>query len=122
MNEINPYRSPQHASTEAADSSPSSHLQDDTKLSRWHRADVAFAMAQQAVLLLLTALLLDGGFMLRVCCVAAIAHWAAMVIIRIRRPVEPTTLDVGVVKFGFLFCFLLAYSAALVVLSISALW
>ena len=122
MDETNPYQSPEHASTAAGSRSPSGHLQDDTKRSRRRRSDLALAIAQQAVLLLFTALLLDGGFMFRVCCVAAIAHWVAMVLVRIRRPAEPTTLDTGVVKFGFLFCFLLAYSAALVVVRISTLW
>ncbi len=55
-----------------------------------------------------------------VCSVAAIAHWLAIVMVRIRRPVDPTVLDTGVVKFGFLFCLLLAYSAALVVLAVRA--
>jgi len=122
MDETNPYQSPEHPSTDPGSRSPSPHLQDDTKPSHWRRADLALAIAQQGLFLLFTALLLDGGFMFRVCCAAAIAHWVAMVIVRIRRPAEPSTLDVGVVKFGFLFCFLLAYSAALVVVRISALW
>lgn len=122
MDETNPYRSPEHASTEGASSSPGRHLQDDTVPSRWRGSDYALAIAQQGFLLLLTALLLDGGFMFRVCCVAAIAHWIAILVVRGRRPAEPTTLDVGVLKFGFLFCFLLAYSAALVVLRIRAIF
>ena len=121
MAEINPYESPKHASTEAASPAPNRHLQDNTKPGRWRSQDFVFALAQQGVLLGITALILDGGFTFRVCLAAAIAHWVAVTIVVIRRRTSPTMLDVGVLKFGFLFCFVLAFVAPFLISAIRVL-
>jgi hypothetical protein len=58
-------------------------------------------MAQQTPLFVLAALLLDGGYALRVCTIAAAVSWAATLLIMLRRPKHPTNVDLAVVAYGF---------------------
>ncbi len=61
-----------------------------------------FAVLQQIVFLALTSLLLDGGLAFRACCIAAIVHWICMAMMLVRRPAQPTRVDIAVIKYGFL--------------------
>ena len=55
----------------------------------------------QTVVLLFTALLLDGGVLFRGCSIAAIAYWLGALFIVIRRRRNPTDNDVVLIKYGF---------------------
>jgi hypothetical protein len=66
-----------------------------------YQSALAVAAAQQAIILLLAALILDGGVVLRFCTIAAIASWICTLMIMLRRPKQPTILDLGIVKYGF---------------------
>jgi hypothetical protein len=66
-----------------------------------YKSAIKLAVLQQVILLILSSLLLDSGSMFRVCSVAAIAHWMAIVMIIARRPVSPTGFDLGIIRWGF---------------------
>ena len=57
-------------------------------------------LLQQIPLLFLTSLLLDGGGTFRGYCVGAIAHWAVIGMILIRR--RRTRIDMLIVRWGFI--------------------
>lgn len=63
---------------------------------------VGLAALQQAVVLVLAAMLLDGGRALRVAVVAAAAHWAAVLWIRWRRPSPLSPRDAQIIRYGYL--------------------
>ena len=64
---------------------------------------VRASLLQQGVVLLLAALVLDGGRTFHAALVAAIAYWIGLVVIAFRRPRSPTAVDIFLVKYGFLF-------------------
>jgi hypothetical protein len=57
-------------------------------------------MVVQIVFLLLTALVLDGGMMFRMCAAAALGYWIGVVVIAIRRGTSPTKLDLLFIRYG----------------------
>lgn len=66
---------------------------------KYHGA-IEMAIAWQFVLLLSTALILDGGMLFRLSLMGAGAHWALILICLVRRPGAPTRLDLGFIRFG----------------------
>jgi hypothetical protein len=66
-----------------------------------YKSAIKLAVLQQVILLILSSLLLDFGQTFRVCAVAAIAHWIAIGMIVARRPLSPTGLDLGIIRWGF---------------------
>jgi len=58
--------------------------------------------AQQLIVFLLVALILDGGVFLEVCAVAAFAFWIGVGFIWFRRRSKPTTADLLVIEAGFI--------------------
>jgi hypothetical protein len=56
----------------------------------------------QAVLGVLTALLLDFGQSHRAFWIAVLCQWAAVFIILLRRPMAPTKLDLALVRYGII--------------------
>jgi hypothetical protein len=62
---------------------------------------IVIALAQQVPVLILAALILDGGLILRFCGIAAIAAWVFTLTILLRRPKEPTNIDLAVIKYSF---------------------
>jgi hypothetical protein len=66
-----------------------------------YRPAIRVALVQQMVLLILSALMLDGGRALRVCSIAIVAHALAIFLIVWRRPTGPTPLDLALIRFGF---------------------
>lgn len=71
-----------------------------------------FALAQQLVAFMATALLLDGGFWLRHVLFGLAAHWTLILILLVRRPQAPTRFDLGLIRFGFVPVALLAWVLA----------
>jgi hypothetical protein len=60
------------------------------------------ALVEQVLLLGLSALVLDGGRLFRVCAIAALAYGAASVLIVARRPASPTSFDLALIRYGSL--------------------
>jgi len=71
-------------------------------------------LLQQIPLLFLSSLLLDGGGAFRGYCVGAIAHWAVIGIILIRR--RRTRIDMIIVRWGFIPIVILTGLIALLVI------
>ena len=71
-----------------------------TAKGKYFRA-IGVAVAQQAPILILAALMLDGGRILRICTIAAIASWICTLMILLRRPKQPTNCDIAIVNYGF---------------------
>lgn len=71
-----------------------------------------FALAQHFVALASTVLLLDGGFWLRQVLFGLAAHWTVILILLVRRPLAPTRLDIGLIRFGFVPVAVLAWIVA----------
>lgn len=60
---------------------------------------LSVVLLQQIPILVLASLMLDGGGTFRRCCVVAIAHWAVIGVILMRR--RRTRIDMFIVRWGF---------------------
>jgi hypothetical protein len=60
------------------------------------------ALVQQALILVLAGMILDGGDVLQICLAALLAFWAGVAFIRWRRPQAPTKLDLVLIEGGYL--------------------
>jgi hypothetical protein len=69
------------------------------------------ALLQQGIVLILTALLLDGGQTFSSAVIALVAHWLTVIILVCRRPSSPTEGDVLLVRYGFLLFFFIVLVA-----------
>jgi len=67
-----------------------------------YRKAVFEAAALQVLLGLLSALLLDGGTMARICGIALVAFWGGAIVLIWRRPLFPSRTDIEFVRFGYL--------------------
>lgn len=63
---------------------------------------LAFPLLQQLIVLGVASLILDGGMVLRMFSYAALAYWACVAIIWIRRRRQLTKIDRIVIRIGFL--------------------
>ena len=94
----NPYKSP--------NADPPSGTRDSAARINWkdyspqYNAAFKTALLLQAVLAVLTALVLDFGQTHRAFWVAFLCQWAMVWIILFRRPMNPTRLDLAVVRYG----------------------
>ncbi len=73
----------------------------DFSLVRPHRLHV---LVSQLIGLVLSAMLLDGGYGFRICVVAVFVHWLAIAFVSVRRPEDFTAFDAIAVRWGFLPC------------------
>jgi len=62
---------------------------------------VKSAVIQQGILLVLTAMILDGGVIFQVCLYAAIAFWVGFTMIWIRNRRSPKPLDLLLIEAGY---------------------
>ena len=77
------------------------------------RSNFRAIVGTQLPVLVLSALVLDGGFCFRVTLAATCAHWAAICLALIKRTGLPiTTLDRWVIRWGLLPCLAIATIAA----------
>jgi hypothetical protein len=65
------------------------------------------SLLQQGAVLVLAALVLDGGRTFHAALIAAMAYWLGLAVVVVRRPSSPTAVDVFLVKYGFLFVLLI---------------
>jgi hypothetical protein len=66
------------------------------------RAAIVFTLMQQLPLLLLSAMLLDGGLVFKRVAIASVAFWILTLMVMIRRGRNITDSDILVVKWGYL--------------------
>ena len=66
------------------------------------RDAIRFSVIQQLPLLILSALLLDGGLVFKRVAIASIAFWILILIIMIRRGRNIPSPDIYLVKWGYL--------------------
>ena len=71
-------------------------------ISSGYRKPIFEAVALQAILGLLSLLILDGGTTARICGIALVAFWGGTVVLIWRRPQSPTKTDVELIRFGYL--------------------
>lgn len=71
-------------------------------ISPGYRKPVFEAVALQALLGLLSALILDGGTSARIFGIALIAFWGGAALLVWRRPQSPTGTDIELLRFGYL--------------------
>lgn len=62
---------------------------------------LVFALVEQLPLLLLAALLLDGGMIFKQVGVTSLVFWIMVLMIMIRRGEDVTKMDILIVKWGF---------------------
>jgi hypothetical protein len=67
-----------------------------------YRIPIFEAVALQALLGLLSMLILDGGTTARICGIALVAFWGGATVLIWRRPQSPTKTDVELIRFGYL--------------------
>ena len=70
------------------------------RLSKDFFSALKMGMIVQFSLLILTALMLDGGWMCRLCIVAVTGHWVGIGIIALRRRCAPTKFDLLFMRYG----------------------
>jgi hypothetical protein len=81
----------------------------DTHIAPAYQRAKTFALVQQAIVLFLSALILDGGDVFHTCLGALAAFWIGAAIIGVRRPQTPTRLDLALIRFGYIPLCILAY-------------
>ncbi len=59
-----------------------------------------WSIVQQGILVLLAALILDGGIIFQRVLVATIAFWCFVLVLLIRRRTQPTSGDILFIEFG----------------------
>ena len=74
-----------------------------------YRKPIFEAVVLQALLSILSLLMLDGGTTARICGIALVAFWAAAVVLILRRPRTPTRTDLSFVRFGYLAMVVVAF-------------
>ena len=122
----NPYQSPKAELTETAPAehrsfrlTRSSESADDNVVVGTFGDAISFALVQQLPLLLLSALLLDGGLVFKRVAIASVAFWILTLIILIRRGRNMLDSDTLMIKWGYLpillaTCILWAIGSALI--------
>jgi hypothetical protein len=95
----NPYQSPQ-AEPSAATPDLAASRENWKEYSPEYNAAFKTALLLQAVLAMLTVLVLDSGQMHRAFWVAFLGQWAMVWIVLFRRPRCPTWLDLALVRYG----------------------
>lgn len=70
-------------------------------LSKSYWPPIKLAAISQAICLLVAAIVLDGGFCLTLAVFAAVAYWAGLVVMILRRPSNPTKIDLALVGCGY---------------------
>ena len=78
-------------------------------ISPTYRKPVFEAVALQALLGLLSMLILDGGTTARICGIALVAFWGGATVLIWRRPQSPTKTDIELIRFGYLPLVLMAF-------------
>lgn len=66
------------------------------------RKPIFEAVALQALLGLLSMLILDGGTTARICGIALVAFWGGVTVLIWRRPQSPTRTDIKLIRLGYL--------------------
>jgi len=74
-----------------------------------YRSLIFEAAALQALLGLLSMLILDGGTTARICGIALVAFWGGVAVLIWRRPQSPKKMDIDLIRFGYLPVVVLAY-------------
>jgi hypothetical protein len=77
------------------------------------RSAIRDGLLLQAPLLLLSALMLDGGTMLRVALIALVAKWVVSLVIWHFRSGAPTRVDLLFVRWGYVPLLIATYFAAI---------
>lgn len=95
---INPYQSPD----DAADSGAARTAKNIAHAHSAFRKAIRLGLAQQGTVVLIAALLLDGGQFLYQCLWAVVAFWVLVVIGRLTSTVFTSHLYVVYVRYGFL--------------------
>ncbi len=67
-----------------------------------YRGPLWRALGVQALIALLSVLVLDGGDTAKLSGVALIAFWVSVFVIILRRPRNPTQVDLWLIRWGFL--------------------
>jgi hypothetical protein len=67
------------------------------------------AFVQQAVILVLAGMILDGGLIAQMCFYAFAAFWGGVAVIILRRAMSPTKLDLILVRGGYLLVCLISF-------------
>lgn len=83
------------------------------RISGSYRSPVRDSLILQAFFIFVSSLVLDGGGILRYSIFALVPTWALIFLIVMRRPAEPSPLDLKVVRFSYLalWILLLLFSA-----------
>ena|SRR5882762_7389319 len=71
-------------------------------ISSSYRTPIFEAVALQAILGILSLMILDDGDAARICGIALIAFWGGVTILIYRRPKSPSTIDIQLIRFGYL--------------------
>ena len=67
-----------------------------------YRTAITSTVVQQVIVLVLAAMLLDGGDLLMFCLVACLAFWVGVTFIRVHRGQTPTKMDLILIRSSYL--------------------
>jgi hypothetical protein len=67
------------------------------------------ACIQQAIIMILAAMMLDGGCIGQVCAYAILAFWGGVFVLRVRRRGNLTKLDLMLIRGGYIVVCVISY-------------
>ena len=74
-----------------------------------YRKPVFEAVVLQAILGIVSLMILDGGTTARICGIALVAFWGGATVLIWRRPLSPTKIDIELIRLGYLPLVVLAF-------------
>ena len=77
------------------------------RISEAYRSPLRDSLILQAFFIFVSSLALDGGMMLRYSLFALAPTWALILLIVLRHPANPTTVELKAVRFSYLAFFLI---------------
>jgi hypothetical protein len=79
-------------------------------ISPGYRKPILEAIAFQALLGLLSSLVLDGGDLRHICGAAVLAFWGGAAVLIWRHPHDPSRMELELVRFGYLPVLIIAFA------------
>jgi hypothetical protein len=67
-----------------------------------YKRPIGTALVTQAIVAVLSGMILDGGTVMRICLIAMIAFWVGAAVLIWRRPQSPTKTDLALIQGGYL--------------------
>jgi hypothetical protein len=89
-----------------------------SEISQLYYQPIRISLVEQALILVLAALMLDQGLTLYACILAGMLYWMTAGLVLARRPTAPTPFDLSLLSVAFLVIFFAAFGVFVTVISV----